>query len=86
LPIAPNGLDRLFAASEPDKVRAGNIPHIATDEGWRLSQTCSAARSWVGSMQVKMAPDWVMAPSQMAGYRRHPGASGLIFHSDRGNQ
>ena len=34
LPIAPNLLDRQFTVAEPDKVWAGDITNIATDEGW----------------------------------------------------
>lgn len=34
LPISPNVLNREFTVSEPDKVRVGDITHIATDEGW----------------------------------------------------
>ena len=34
LPIAPNLLNREFAASEPDMVWAGDITYIASDEGW----------------------------------------------------
>ena len=34
LPIAPNLLDRQFDVAEPDKVWAGDITYIATDEGW----------------------------------------------------
>jgi transposase InsO family protein len=34
LPISPNMLDRQFSVGEPDKVWAGDITYIATDEGW----------------------------------------------------
>ena len=34
LPISPNLLDRQFNVAEPDKVWAGDITYIATDEGW----------------------------------------------------
>jgi transposase InsO family protein len=36
LPISPNLLDRQFTVAEPDKVWAGDITYIATDEGWLL--------------------------------------------------
>ena len=34
LPIAPNLLDRQFTVAEPDKVWAGDITYIHTNEGW----------------------------------------------------
>jgi hypothetical protein len=34
LPISPNLLNREFAVTQPDKVWAGDITYIATDEGW----------------------------------------------------
>ena len=34
LPIAPNLLDRQFTVAQPDKVWAGDITYIHTDEGW----------------------------------------------------
>ena len=34
LPISPNLLNREFTVTQPDKVWAGDITYIATDEGW----------------------------------------------------
>jgi len=34
LPNAPNLLGRQFTVAQPDKVWAGDIAYIATDEGW----------------------------------------------------
>ena len=34
LPISPNLLNREFTVAKPDKVWAGDISYIATDEGW----------------------------------------------------
>lgn len=34
LPIGPNLLDRQFDVAEPDRVWAGDITYIHTDEGW----------------------------------------------------
>jgi transposase InsO family protein len=34
LPIAPNLLNREFAVAEPDRLWAGDITYIATDDGW----------------------------------------------------
>jgi len=33
-PISPNLLNREFTVHEPDRVWAGDITYIATDEGW----------------------------------------------------
>ena len=34
LPISPNLLNREFTVAEPDRVWAGDITYIATNEGW----------------------------------------------------
>ena len=34
LPIAPNRLDRKFLAGVPDRVWAGDLTYIGTEEGW----------------------------------------------------
>jgi len=34
LPISPNLLEREFTVTQPDKVWAGDITYIATEEGW----------------------------------------------------
>lgn len=34
LPISPNLLNRDFTVTQPDRVWAGDITYIATDEGW----------------------------------------------------
>jgi transposase InsO family protein len=36
LPIAPNLLERQFTVARPDKVWAGDLAYIATDEGWQF--------------------------------------------------
>jgi transposase InsO family protein len=61
LPIAPNLLDRELAVAEPDKVWAGDISYIATDEGWLFlavvigCRTHSAGSRSVGPAGLAMA-------------------------------
>ena len=90
LPIAPNLLDRQFHVAEPDRVWAGDITCIATDEGWLFLAVVIDlfSRQVVGwSLREDMARDIVVDAVRMACLERHPSKdSGLIFHSDRGSQ
>jgi len=90
LPIAPNLLDRQFAVEAPDKVWAGDITYIATDEGWLYLTVVIDlfSRQVVGwSMRQDMHRDLVINALRMAWFKRHPDKqAGLIFHSDRGSQ
>jgi transposase InsO family protein len=90
LPISPNLLNREFEVSVPDKVWAGDITYIATDEGWLFLAVVIDlySRQVVGwSLQETMARGIVIDALRMAWFKRHPGKeSGLIFHSDRGSQ
>ena len=90
LPIAPNLLDRQFDVAEPDKVWAGDITYIATDEGWLFLAVVIDlfSRQVVGwSLRDDMTRDIVIDALRMAWFKRHPGKqAGLIFHSDRGSQ
>jgi putative transposase len=88
LPIAPNLLDRQFTVAQPDKVWAGDITYIATDEGWLFLAV-------VIDLFSRQVVGWSMKPHMHArhGHRRAahgvvPASSGagLIFHSDRGSQ
>jgi putative transposase len=88
LPIAENLLARDFQPPAPDRVWAGDITYIATDEGWLyLAAVIDLfSRQVVGwSMQPHMQARLVTDALRMAWFRRHP-APGLIFHSDRGSQ
>jgi transposase InsO family protein len=87
-PIAPNVLDRQFAAEAPNRKWAGDITYIPTDEGWLylagVIDLCS--RRIVGwSMAEHMQTDLVADAMNMAIDRRQPGP-GLLHHSDRGVQ
>lgn len=88
LPIAPNLLNRDFQPAQPDRVWAGDITYIQTDEGWLyLAAVIDLySRQVVGwSMQPHMQTSLVSDALRMAWFRRRPDA-GLIFHSDRGSQ
>jgi putative transposase len=90
LPIAPNLLDRQFTVAEPDKVWAGDITYIHTDEGWLFLAVVIDlfSRQVVGwSLREDMTRDIVIDALRMAWFKRHPSKiSGLMFHSDRGSQ
>ena len=90
LPISPNLLNREFAVAEPDKVWAGDITYIATDEGWLFLAVVIDlfSRQVVGwSLREDMTRDIVIDALRMAWFKRHPARqAGLIFHSDRGSQ
>jgi transposase InsO family protein len=90
LPIAPNRLDRNFAAAAPNQAWVGDLTYIATDEGWLFLAVVIDlfSRKVVGwSMRPDMHRDLVIDALQMAWLGRSPGKqAGLIFHSDRGSQ
>ena len=90
LPIAPNLLNREFTVSEPDKVWAGDITYIATDEGWLFLAVVIDlfSRQVIGwSLRFDMTRDIVIDALRMAWFKRHPSKQvGVIFHSDRGSQ
>jgi putative transposase len=89
-PIAANLLDRQFDVDEPDKVWAGDITYIDTDEGWMYLAVVIDlfSRQVVGwSMRNDMSREIVIDALRMAWFKRHPSpGGGLIFHSDRGSQ
>ena len=90
LPISPNLLNREFTVMQPDKVWAGDITYIATDEGWLFLAVVIDlfSRQVVGwSLREDMTRELVIDALRMAWFKRHPGKqAGLIFHSDRGSQ
>ena len=90
LPISVNLLNREFTVSVPDRVWAGDITYIATDEGWLFLAIVIDlfSRQVVGwSLQETMTRGIVIDALHMAWFKRHPHKdSGLIFHSDRGSQ
>jgi putative transposase len=90
LPISPNLLNREFIVAEPDKVWAGDITYIATDEGWLFLAVVIDlfSRQVVGwALRQDMTRDIVIDALRMAWFKRRPSKhGGLIFHSDRGSQ
>jgi len=88
LPVAPNLLQRDFAASKPNEAWASDITYIWTTEGWIYLAVILDlfSRQVVGwSMSNRMTKKLVMNALRMAFWRRKPEA-GTIFHSDRGSQ
>jgi putative transposase len=76
--------------AEPDRVWAGDITYIHTDEGWLFLAVVIDlfSRQVVGwSLREDMTRDIVIDALRMAWFKRHPSKhAGLIFHSDRGSQ
>jgi putative transposase len=91
LPIAENILDRRFDVGEigaTDRVWAGDITYVWTQEGWLYLAVVLDLRSrrvvgW--SMSQSMERGLVLDALRMALSRRNPGV-GVLHHSDRGSQ
>ncbi len=87
-PVAPNRLDRNFAAEAPDRKWACDFTYLWTDQGWLYLAVVIDlfSRKIVGwSMQQQMKTELVSQAMHMAITRRQPDA-GLLHHSDRGVQ
>lgn len=87
-PVFENQLNRDFQVTDVNRVYAGDITYIWTQEGWLylavVIDLCS--RMVVGwSMSTRMKGQLVCDALQMALWRRRP-STGLIHHSDRGSQ
>jgi transposase InsO family protein len=88
LPVAPNLLDRRFAAERPDTVWLADVSYLPTGEGWLYLAAIEdlATREIVGwSMADHLRAGLCVDALVMALQRRRPEA-GLIHHSDRGVQ
>ena len=88
LPVAANTLDRQFAVTAPDRVWAGDISYVWTDEGWLylavvLDLYSRAVIGW--AMGSRLTAELATDALTMALWRRKPKA-GLLYHSDRGVQ
>jgi putative transposase len=73
--ISPNLLDRQFSVAEPDKVWAGDISYIATDEGWLflaavIDLFCRRVVGW--SFRPDRTREIVIDALRMAWFKRHP--------------
>lgn len=88
LPVAPNLVNRRFAANECNKLWVSDISYIATREGWLyLAVVIDVfSRQIVGwSMGERLHDTLTISAFSQAMIRRKP-SSDLIFHSDRGSQ
>jgi putative transposase len=88
LPIAPNRLDRDFAASAPNRKWVCDLTYIWTDQGWLYLATVMDlfSRRIVGwSMQDHLRTSLTSQALTMALQARKP-QPGLLHHSDRGVQ
>jgi putative transposase len=87
LPIAPNTLDRDFDPPAPDRVWAGDVTYIATDEGWLyLAVMLDLFSRRVVGWSVSSSNDTALASEALlrALVERRPEA-GLLHHTDRGS-
>lgn len=88
LHVAPNLLQRQFYVAKPNRVWAGDITYIPTQNGWLYLATVMDlySRKIVGwSMDTTMTATLVNDALTMALWHRKPG-KGLIWHTDRGSQ
>ena len=88
LPVAPNLLDRRFAAERPDAVWLADISYLPTDEGWLYLAAIEdlATREVVGwSMADHLRAGLCLDALVMALQGCQP-PRGLVHHSDRGVQ
>jgi transposase InsO family protein len=86
--VAPNLLERRFAADRPDAVWLADISYLPTGEGWLYLAAIKdlATREIVGwSMADHLGAGLACDALLMAIRRRQP-PRGLIHHSDRGVQ
>jgi len=86
--VAPNLLDRQFAATAPNKAWVTDITYIATDEGWLYLAGIKDLFNGelVGyALDARMTQQLVMQALFRAVSAKRPG-KGLIHHSDRGSQ
>ena len=99
--VAPNLLDRGFAADRPDQKWAGDISYVWTREGWLyfvvildlhsrrvIALSCFAGKTLSGNrwaVSKRMKRDLAIQALNMAVALRQP-PEGCIHHTDRGSQ
>ncbi len=87
-PIAPNVLERDFAASAPNQKWLADLTYVPTAEGWLYLALILDlySRKMVGwAMSESMPQELTLEALSMAlGWRDPP--DGLVHHSDRGSQ
>jgi putative transposase len=87
LPVAPNRLAEVAAATAPNQLWVADVTYIPTDEGWLyLAGVLDLfSRQLVGwAMSDRNDTALVLAAWMMALEQRQP-PKGLLFHSDRGS-
>lgn len=87
-PIAPNLLERDFAADAPNKKWVTDMTYIATHEGWLYLAGVldTYSRKLIGwAMGKQHDAELVKEALHMALIQRQPGAD-LVHHSDRGSE
>jgi putative transposase len=87
-PVAANRLDRQFHAERPDRIWAGDITYVATDEGWLYLAVVLDLHSrrvvgWATADHLRW--ELVGEALRMALHHRRP-CEPLLHHSDRGVQ
>ncbi len=88
LPVAENTLNRAFVVNGPNRVWAGDITYLWTEEGWLylavvLDLYSRAVIGW--AVGPRLTASLAQDALTMALWRRKP-AKGLLHHSDRGVQ
>jgi putative transposase len=86
--IAPNRLDRVFAAAAPNRVWMGDLTFIPTSQGWcYLAVLIDAFSRRVVGWALDTQPSAALSLTawRQAAASRRP-AAGLLHHSDRGSQ
>jgi putative transposase len=87
-PVAPNLLQRDFAAQQPDQKWLADITYVSTREGWLYLAAIldMYSRRIVGwAMSERMTDNLTLDALRMALRRRQPGPA-LVHHSDQGSQ
>jgi putative transposase len=87
-PVAPNLLNQNFETDAPNRIWAGDISYIPTDEGWLYLAILMDlySRKIIGwSMGKRITRQLVINAFKMATGSRHE-YQGAIHHSDRGSQ
>ena len=87
LPIAPNTLNRAFDPPAADRIWAGDVTYIATEEGWLyLAVMLDLFSRRVVGWSVSTSNDTALASEALkrALVARRPEA-GLLHHTDRGS-
>jgi putative transposase len=88
-PVFPNQLEREFVVAEPNRVWAGDITYVWTQEGWLYLAVVIDlySRKVVGwSMGKRLTSTLVCDALRMGLWARRPAKGQLIHHSDRGVQ